>query len=463
MSESSQNSFLDAPLSHLYVKTALPIILIMGMNGFLTVVDAFFLGHYVGADALSAVTLIFPLYMVIVALATLVASGMSSILARYLGGARREEAQRLFASAHWLALCLGGVLILLYLAVGAPMVQIAAGGAGEIAEMAQSYLQILVVFSPVLFILSVNSDALRNEGRVGLMAAMSLLVSLSNIGFNYLLIAVWSYGVVGSAVGTVLAQAVALAIILAVRLRGQTTLRPGAVLRHVSAVEWRPILALGAPQSLNFLGIALGSSAILMALQMFQSPNYAATVSAYGITTRVITFAFLPLLGLSQAMQTITGNNTGAGLWQRRDQSLRVAVFSALVYCGAVQVFVTVFARQIGASFVDDPQVIAETAAILPVMSMLFVLAGPLMMLAAHFQAIGDAPRAAVLGLSKPYLFALPMTFILPFLFGSEAVWWAGPMAELMLLGLAALVLYQRSRREMLRWGLFSSVVEDRA
>ena len=58
--------------------TALPLIFVMGMNGLMTVVDALFLGHYVGAAALGAVTLMFPLYMLIIALATLVGTGMAS-------------------------------------------------------------------------------------------------------------------------------------------------------------------------------------------------------------------------------------------------------------------------------------------------------------------------------------------------------------------------------------------------
>lgn len=80
------------------------------------------------------------------------------------------------------------------------------------------------------------------------------------------------------------------------------------------------ILVLGAPQSLNFIGLALGSAAIITALQWVGRPGYADTITTYGIITRVITFAFLPLLGLSFAMQTIMGNTMvphfGTGLMQ---------------------------------------------------------------------------------------------------------------------------------------------------
>jgi Na+-driven multidrug efflux pump len=104
---SQTNSFLTGPLGPIYARTALPIIFVMGMNGALAVVDALFLGHFAGPQALAAVTLMFPLYMLIVALATLVSSGMSSILARQLGAWRVQEARATYSAAHGLAAAMG--------------------------------------------------------------------------------------------------------------------------------------------------------------------------------------------------------------------------------------------------------------------------------------------------------------------------------------------------------------------
>lgn len=455
MAPPPDNHFLSGPLGSIYARTALPIIFVMGMNGLLTVVDALFLGHYVGPEALAAVTLMFPIYMLIVALATLVAGGMSSLLARHLGGRRFEAAKAVFAGAHGLALALSAFLIGLFVLFGKPVTLLAAGGSAELADMGLIYLRITVLFTPLMFVLSVNSDALRNEGRVGFMAATSLLVSLSNIGFDYLLIARLDMGVAGSAYGTALAQMLSFVIIAAFRFRGQTLLRPGVLLSHNKRSDWGAILALGAPQSLNFLGLALGSGSVVIALQIAAAPGYPDTMSAYGIVTRVLTFTFLPLLGLSHAMQTITGNNFGSELWQRSDASLRLALVAALVYCGGVQLGLTVWAPQIGAAFVDDPVVIAEVARILPVIVTMLVIMGPLMMIGSYFQAIGDAPRAAVLGLSKPYLFAIPLTFVLVYQIGEPGIWMAGPLAEVLLLALTALVLMQRARQSQDRWGLF--------
>jgi putative MATE family efflux protein len=444
-------------LSSIYLKTALPIIFVMSMSGLLAVADALFLGIYVGPDALAAVTLVFPIYMLIVALATLVGSGMSSLLARHLGANAIPQAHATFTGAHGLAILLGLLLIALFFLFGRPLSYLLASGSEPLAEMGLLYLRITILFSPLLFVLSVNSDALRNEGRVGFMAAMSLFVSLANIALNYVLIAVLEMGVAGSALGTAAAQALAFAIILIFRFIGNTTLRPSVLLEHSFFAHWGRILALGAPQSLNFIGLALGSAAIIGALQWVQSPQYEDTVSAYGIIIRVLTFTFLPLLGLSHAMQTITGNNYGAELWQRSDASLRLSIWASLVYGALVQVTLMALPHEIAALFVDDTAVIAEVGRILPIMSVLMFLAGPLMVIATHFQAIGAAGKAAILGLSKPYIFALPMTFILPLWYGESGIWYAGPLSEALLLALTILVLAMSANHSTLRWGLFQT------
>ena len=460
MSDSRTNSFTHGPLGAIYLKTALPIIFVMAMNGLLSVADALFLGIFVGPDALAAVTLMFPIYMLIVALSTLVSNGMSSVLARFLGAGDLHNARAVFAGAHGLALSLGAGLILAFFFLGKPMALLVAGGSDTLAEMGLVYLRITVFFSPLLFVLSVNSDALRNEGRVGFMAGMSLFVSIANIGFNYLLIAVFDWGVAGSAYGTAAAQALAFAIILTFRLFATTPLRLSALIRFSLGRYWKQMLVLGAPQSLNFIGVALGSAAIISSLQWVGSPNYPSTVSAYGIITRVITFAFLPLLGLSFAMQTITGNNFGAQLWQRSDASLRVALWVATIYCLGVQIIVMSFPAEIALAFVNDPAVVSEVVRVLPIMTCVFFLMGPLMMIASYFQAIGSAANAAILGLTKTYAFAIPLTFALPLVFGEIGIWYAGPIAEVMMLGLTGLVLWKLAQTSDKRWGIFHPETE---
>ncbi|ASP36276.1 MATE family efflux transporter [Labrenzia sp. VG12] len=452
---SRANSFTHGPIGPTLLKTAGPIILVMSMNGFLTVADAVFLGIYVGPDALSAVTLMFPAYMLLAALATFVSSGMSSLLARHLGGTRFEEARAVFAGAHGLALTAGLGLILLLLLFGRMATLAAADGAVEIAGMSYVYLAITIGFSPLMFVLSVNSDALRNEGHVMLMAGLSLSVSLGNLALNYVLIALLGLGVAGSALGTVLAQALALVFLIGFRLKGHTVLSPRDVFANPLTSDWRAILALGAPQSLSFLGIALGSAATIAVLQRFAADGYEATVAAFGVTTRIMTFAYLPLLGLSMAFQTMIGNNAGAQLWQRTDATLRLGLGLAFGYSLALQALLTFGAPWIGLAFVDDADVIREVGRILPVMVAMYFAAGPLFVVATYFQALGDARRAALLSLVKPYAFLLPLLVLLPLGFGELGIWLAGPVAEGLLIGLTVVTLMEAARGGTARWGLF--------
>jgi Na+-driven multidrug efflux pump len=107
--------------------------------------------------------------------------------------------------------------------------------------------------------------------------------------------------------------------------------------------------------------------------------------------------------------------------------------------------------------------VIGEVARILPVISAGFFAAGPMMMIAMHFQAIGDAGRAAILGLSKPYLFSIPLTFALAGSVGEAGIWLAAPVAEVLLLGLTGPRPDAAGARRSLRWGLFFKAEKVRA
>ena len=433
------NMFTSGPLVPLFLRTAAPIILVMGINGAFAVVDAYFLGVYVGARAVIAVTLMFPLYMMLVALSTLVSNGFSALYAQALGAGDGLRAHALLGSALQLALVVSFVLMGLFMLFGAPMaIRVAAGDVG-LADTGHLYLAILVFGSPLGFLGAIGVDALRAQGRMGPMAAIMLMAAVLNIGFDALLVVGLGQGVAGSAIGTLLSQLCAGLAVVAVR-RGQ----PRPVVWPMRPAYWGRLLALGAPSSLGYIGLSLSAAVTLVAIQIWGGAQFNAIAGAFGIISRLMTFAFLPLLGLSMAFQTITANVYGAGQRVRVRAALRVAVGIGLTYGVCVQVVYLLGAPRLGAVFVDDPQIVAQVARILPITTATMFLFGPLMMVATHFQAIGDAPRAGLLGLSRTYLFGLPLTLLLPLVWGEIGIWLAGPVAECLVLGLTVWVLWRR-------------------
>lgn len=450
-SQSLGNPYLAGSISRLFLRTATPIVAIMLLNGLYVIVDAWFLGAYVGAAALSAVTLLFPALMAMLALQALVASGMASILARRLGAGEAAGALSVVVSARRLALVIAALLNLFYWTVGRDLIPLAAGGDGEVARLAEAFMAVAVVAQPVAMFLAVEIDRLRCEGRIATMTRITVAAALLNILLNWLMIAVLGLGAAGSALSSASAQAACLAAVLTWRRRHAAgeAMESG----RPSLGDMRGILALGAPASLGFLGISLASAAIIVNLARWQTVHYVETVAAYGIVTRILSFAYLPLMGLGLAFQTICGNNLGAGERRRVAESLAIAVVSAFFYCLAVEALIVLAAGPIGRAFSGDALVAAEFVRIIPWMLAVYVLFGPVMMLGAYFQAIGDAGRAALFGLARPYLLSIPLTFLLPFFFGEPGIWRVALFAETGMLALTALVMMQ-GRRRGLPYGL---------
>ena len=137
------------------------------------------------------------------------------------------EAQRVFAGAHGLSVGVGLLTVAAFSVAGYPLIVIAAEGSEDaLPDMAYTYMAITVCTSPLLFVLSIQSDALRCEGFVMQMAGVSLFVSLLNIALNFVFVVVMHYGVAGTAAGTALAQLLSLLVITGFRLRADSHLKP---------------------------------------------------------------------------------------------------------------------------------------------------------------------------------------------------------------------------------------------
>lgn len=431
------NRFLTTTPRRLFVANALPVMLIMVMSGLLTVVDAVFLGRFVGADALAAVSVVFPVIMITIALSTLVGGGMSSLLARHLGAGNHSDAVAVFAQAHGLALFLSLLLISAFGVFGRVVTEALANGQPDIGRMAHTYLAIMILATPVQLLLSVHADAGRNEGRAGLMALMSVGVTLANIVLNYVLIVELNMGVAGSAWGTAIAQGAGLALLSGLRLRGQDILPLTALGNARWIGQWKAILALGAPVSLSFIGIALVSGTVISTLRLTSGTGYVDGIAAYGIVTRIFSFTFMPLMAIALATQSIVGNNVGARLYHRSDAVLRIALTVAVLYCAAIEVVLLFGSGWIGRGFVSDQGVIAQVGVILRPMSSLYLFAGPVLVLALYFQAIGKPGHTAALTLIKPFVLSPFLIASLGIIYGAQAIWLAFPIADGIVAGIA--------------------------
>lgn len=436
----TENRFLTAPIGRLFLFNAVPMTLVMSMGGLLNIVDAAFLGHFVGPEALAAVSVSFPVVMITIALSSLVSGGMSSLFARHLGAGDRAAAGAVFARAHGLSVCVALTLVAVFVVWGPWGLRQLSGAQGETAAMAYTYLLILICGTPVQFVLGLHADAMRNEGRAGLMALLSVGVTLANIGLNYVLIVDRGLGIAGSAWGTVIAQGLGVVLLIVLRLCDPRLLPLAVLARNRWRGGWRPILTLGLPVSLGFIGMALVSATVIATLKLTGADGYSDVLAAYGIVTRIFGFAFMPMMAIALAAQSIVGNNVGAALYRRSDAALRVALGAAFLYCLAFELALYAGRTNIGAGFVGDAAVVAQVGAILRPMLTLYLFAGPVLVLALYFQAIGQPGRAAVLTLVKPFILSPVLIVAFVSTCGPGALWFAFPLADGVVLILAAIL-----------------------
>ncbi len=441
------NMFLHTPLGALFVKTALPIILVMLTNGLFTVVDGWFIGRFVGADALSAVTMVFPLYMIIVALATLVSGGFSSIFARYLGAGERDLARKSLSSSMLLASLICILLILLYWAGGYDFTLAIANGSTGLAEMGDTYLSLSVYFSVLFFFGALFSDMLRCQGYMGFMTLVTVGANILNGVCNYILVVHYDMGVAGAAYGTAMAQSLAIIATLSFSILKSEAIKVHLPRLSSLTLNWGQYLALGAPTSLTYVGVSALTGSIIFQMQNWSGDSYAASAASYGIINRLFTFGYMPLLGMTLAQQAIVGNNYGGGLMGRAFTTLKIGIGVSFVYCIILQIAFIGFAEEIAALFVDDPKVISETVRIMPLIMALYCLFGPVLMISNFFQAVGDAGRAALISLSRVYLISVPMILIMPHIFGEIGIWYAAPISEILGFLLTAIVVWWTIRK----------------
>jgi len=151
-------------------------------------------------------------------------------------------------------------------------------------------------------------------------------------------------------------------------------------------------------------------------------------------------FAFLPQMAIALATQSISGNNTGAKRPDRAQAALRLAMVAGFLWCLLVALVGLIGGHELAGWFSDDPAVTTAVAQILRPMMLVYVASAPVLVLALHFQALGQPGRTAALTLVKPWLLSPALVMLLSTILGVRGIWIAFPVADAVILALAIVV-----------------------
>jgi len=437
----------EKPIIGLFFGIALPIAVGMMVHGLYNVVDAIFVTRALGTNAMGGISIVFPIQMFIIALATLIGSGMASIVARQLGAKKSEAAQATIDMAMRLAL---GFAIVLSLGIYINMQEILMfmGVSDALMPYAVDYLlPITLIGIPICMINQIPADALRAEGKAMYMMATMTLSAVLNIILDAVFIFGLESGVEGVAYATVISQFVAMAIGFWFFIANKTQLKIRPFAYPADNKVLNEIIILGIPILISHAGVSIFIAFTNFSLAQISDIDNDLYISAYGLIGRLVMFAILPLIAITIAFQTIAGYNYGARQYSRVRSTVKVGLTIALCYGLLMSTIMTLAPYPIIGIFTKQTELIHAAAGIALWVFMAFPLANAHGLASAFFQAIGKAREALFLSSLRIYVLLLPGLLILPAFYGLKGLWLAFPIADTGAFIIVMILLLRERRR----------------
>jgi putative MATE family efflux protein len=426
--------FLEGPIGKALIQLAVPIIAGNVLQTCYQLTDAFWVGR-LGAAAVAAVSVSFPITFLVIALGAGLAMAGAILSAQYMGAGRQDMVNHVAAQTMIMVVatsfCLGAVgygfsPFLLRLMGVAPDVY-----TGALGFMRISFVGMIFVFSFAMF-----QALMRGVGQT----TVPLMIVLGTVILNFLLDPLFIFGwgpisaqgVRGAALATVGTQAIAALLGMLVFLRG----------RHGIQLSWRgfrmdfPYIKraffLGLPGSVELSTRALG----LIVMSFIVASFGTVTIAAYGVGSTVLQVITIPAMGLSMAVSTLVGQNMGAGNMERAARITRLSAlfgFAVLTLAGVLAYF---GASAIIAFFVPhDPAVIAGGARFIRIMCLTWGGIGVQLCIISAFRASGNMLIAMVIALVSQWVFQFPLAYVLskhtPL--GALGLWWAFPITNILM------------------------------
>ena len=433
----------------LLMKYALPGIIAMTASSLYNMVDSIFIGHGVGAMALSGLTVAKPFMDICAAFGTLVGVGASSLVAIKLGEKDYRSANDVLANVILLNVLLGALVMAVGLYWLDPILY--AFGASDVTiTYAREYMEVILWGNILTHIYYGLNSMLRSIGHPKIAMYATIVAVVVNIILDPIFIFVLDMGVRGAALATMISQLVSVVIELVIFLN------PKEVIYFHRGI-WRlkrdiTMRALGIGTAPFLMHMAACFVVIVLNNQLKRYGGDMA-IATYGITNRFMFFFAMVVMGLNQGMQPIVGYNYGAKLFDRMVRALKLTAMCATCVMGVLWLFGLVWPEGFIRLFTHDELLIAQSIAPARVMLCTMVMVGFPMVVGNFYTSIGLSGKAIFLSLTRQVIFLIPCILLLPLLFQTLnftpiwGVWWSLPLCDALAAVLAAIILNRDMRK----------------
>ena len=433
----------------LLLKYATPGIIAMTAMSLYNMVDSIFIGHGVGALALSGLTVAKPFMDICAAFGTLVGVGASSLVAIKLGEKDYRSANDVLANVVILNVLLGALVMVVGLFWLDPILY-AFGASDATIAYARDYMEIILLGNILTHIYYGLNSMLRSIGHPRISMYATILAVALNVVLDPIFIFVLDMGVRGAALATMISQLVSVVIELIIFLN------PKEVIYFHRGI-WRlkrdiTMRALGIGMAPFLMHMAACFVVIVLNNQLKRYGGDMA-IATFGMTNRFMFFFAMIVMGIQQGMQPIVGYNYGANLYARMIRAFKLSVYCATCVMGVLWLFGVIWPEGFIRLFTHDELLIAQSIAPARVMLCVMFAIGFPMITGNFYTSIGMAPKAIFLSLTRQVLFLIPLILCLPIVFESMGwesiwgVWWALPISDSLSVITAAIVINRDMRK----------------
>lgn len=422
------------PINKLLITMSLPMIVSMMVQALYNVVDSIFVAQ-ISENALTAVSLAFPVQNLMIAVATGTGVGVNSLVAKNLGAKKPEEANRIATNGVILAF----VSYLVFLLIGLTCSKVFFTAQTDVKEIVDNgfwYMLICCVASFGVFGQIIFERLLQATGKTVLSMCTQGLGAVVNLVLDPILIFGWlglpAMGVAGAALATVIGQIAAFFFGMFLNRRCNKEI-------HVSLRKYKPdaksikqIYGIGYPsiimQSIGSV-MTFGFNKILIAFT-----ETAATV--FGVYFKLQSFIFMPVFGVNNGLVPVFSFNYGAQNRKRMMQALKVATLYAMGFMVFGIFMFQVFPTQLLGMFNASEEMLKIGVPAMRIICLSYVFAGFCITVGSAFQALGKGLYSMLVSVARQLIVLLPAAYLLSLTGNVNMVWWSYPIAELASLGM---------------------------
>lgn len=425
----SENKMGTKPIPKLIITMAIPVIFSMLVQAFYNVVDSFYVAK-VSEDSLTAVTLAFPIQMIIIASFVGLGTGINSAISRKLG--ERDEESAVMVAEH--GVFIGLILYVMVAVIGLLLNRSFFGiftDTPEIIDGSIQYIRIVTVVSIGAIMTQAGMNVLRGTGDMIRPMLAQLLGAVMNILLDPIFIfgkyGVPALGIRGAAIATVMAQILSMVFIWTLIFKGGNN-----VLKlHLKGFRFdlrivKEILTVGLP-SFIMQGLA---SIMLLGMNLILSVYGDAAITVMGIYFRMQSMVFMPVFGLSIGTLPVVGYNYGARNVERLKKAVHFSATVAFIFMTLCFLVFQFMAPQLVQIFSPSQEVLETGTIAFRAISFMFPFVSISIILATSFQGIGKAYYSMMLSIIRQLVVLLPTAYILSKYATLDHVWYAFVIAE---------------------------------